>query len=379
MTITLLEALRTRVPQMVQDLDELVSCESPSEDPEATKRCGEVLARIVARHVGAAREVVFLGGREHYLWRFGAGPTRVLLVGHLDTVWPYGTLERWPFGVDGDRATGPGTFDMKAGLVQAVHAVSLLSERDGVVMLVTSDEELGSPTSRTWIEERARGAQAAFVMEASAAGALKTQRKGVSIYEVTALGRAAHAGLEPERGVNAAVELAHQTLALLTLADPEAGTTVTPTVVRGGTTNNTVPSSAALEVDVRAATVAEQERVDAAFGTLTPRLPGSALEIIGGPNRPPLEASMSADLLARAVRLAKELGLPSLRSVAVGGGSDGNLTAAAGVPTLDGLGAVGDHAHAEGEYVLVSAMPERAALLAALIQEVLGEDAVPQG
>ncbi|GAA4998301.1 M20 family metallopeptidase [Yinghuangia aomiensis] len=324
--------------------------------------------------MGAAREIVFRGDREHYVWRFGAGPTRVLLIGHVDTVWPLGTLERWPFAVEGDRATGPGCFDMKAGLIQAIHAVSLLPDRDGVALLVTSDEELGSPTSREWIEEQAAGARAAFVMEASAAGALKTERKGVSIYQVTALGRAAHAGLEPEKGVNAAVELAHQTLAVLDLADPGAGTTVTATIVHGGTTNNTVPSSAVLDVDVRAATVAEQKRVDRAFRRLQPVLHGATLEVVGGPNRPPLEAAMSGDLFDRAAKLTKQLGLPEPRAVAVGGGSDGNFTAAVGVPTLDGLGAVGDHAHAEGEYVLVSAMPERAALLAAVVRDVLDED-----
>lgn len=367
---TPLSVLRGRARQMTDDLDVLVSCESPTGDRERTRRCAESLAAIVRRLTGAEPEVVTRQDREHCLWRFGEGPVRVLLLGHVDTVWPEGTLERWPFAVTGDRATGPGSFDMKAGLVQALHAVSVLDDRDGVALLVNSDEEAGSPTSREWIEETARGARAVFVLEASAAGALKTRRKGTSRYRVAVRGRAAHAGLEPERGVNAAVELAHQILAVTESADAGLGTSVTPTVVAGGTTANTVPDRARLEVDVRAETAAEQARVDAALHALRPRLPGAVLTVTGGPNRPPLEAAMSAELYGRATRLAARLGLPAPGSAAVGGASDGNCTAGIGIPTLDGLGAVGDHAHAEGEYVLVSAMPERAALLAALIDDV---------
>ncbi|MEV4062269.1 M20 family metallopeptidase [Nonomuraea dietziae] len=353
--------------QMVRDLERLVTCESPSHDVKATMRCADVLTDIAWRITGRRPEVVSRQDRPHLLWRFG-GRTTVLLVGHLDTVWPLGTLDRWPFEVDGDLATGPGSFDMKAGLVQALHAVSTLTDLDGVTLLVTTDEELGSPTSRAWIEEQARGARAAFVLEASADGALKVQRKGVSLYEVIVGGRAAHAGLEPHKGVNAAVELAHQILAVQ--AFERDGTTVTPTVLSGGTTTNTVPAHAGFTVDVRAETVAEQARVDAAFAALRAHLPGASVEVKGGPNRPPLESSSSAELFARAVRLARQLGLPELRGVAVGGGSDGNFTAGVGVPTLDGMGAVGDHAHAEGEYIVISAMAERAALLAALIDDV---------
>ncbi|GAA2406138.1 M20 family metallopeptidase [Nonomuraea africana] len=355
------------VRQMVRDLELLVTCESPSGDVKATMRAADVLTEIAWRITGCRPDVVTRQGRPHLLWRFG-GRTKVLLVGHLDTVWPLGTLDRWPFEVQGDLATGPGCFDMKAGLVQALHAVATLDDLDGVTLLVTTDEELGSPTSRAWIEEQARGATAAFVLEASADGALKVQRKGVSLYDVLIGGRAAHAGLEPHKGVNAAVELAHQVLAVQ--AFERGGTTVTPTVVGGGTTTNTVPAHARFTVDVRAETVAEQARVDAAFGALRPRLEGASIEVVGGPNRPPLEAARSRELFTRAVRLARRLGLPELTGVAVGGGSDGNFTAGIGVPTLDGMGAVGDHAHAEGEYVVISAMAERAALLAALIDDV---------
>jgi len=309
-------------------------------------------------------------GRRHLVWRYG-GPTQVLLVGHCDTVWPSGTLERWPFSVDGDRATGPGIFDMKAGLVQMFHALAALADRTGVTVLVTTDEELGSPTSRELIESEARGARAALVLEASApGGAIKTVRKGTSMYRLAVHGKASHAGLEPEAGINATVEVAHQVLAIAALGDPDAGTTVTPTVLRGGRTVNTVPDSAEISVDVRATGRAEQERVDAALRALPAVLPGARLEWDGGINRPPLDAGSSSDLFALAGSLAVAMGLPELRSAAVGGASDGNFTAGVGTPTLDGLGAVGDHAHAEGEWASISAMPDRAALLAALIDAV---------
>ena len=292
---------------------------------------------------------------------------------HVDTVWPLGTLARWPFAVAEDRATGPGAFDMKAGLVQGLHALSLLPDLTGVRVLVTTDEEVGSPTSRTLIEETARGALAALVLEPSAAGALKSARKGVSMYELVVSGRASHAGLEPEKGVNAGIELAHQLIALEALADATVGTTVTPTLLSAGTTTNTVPARATAAIDVRAVTEDEQQRVDQVLRGLRPVLPGAGLELLGGPNRPPLQPASSMSLVARAGRLAQELGLPALQDVQVGGGSDGNFTAGIGVPTLDGLGAVGDGAHAEGEYVVVSAMAERAALVAALVADLLAE------
>jgi glutamate carboxypeptidase len=260
---------------------------------------------------------------------------------------------------------------MKAGLVQGLHALSLLPDLTGVRVLVTTDEEVGSPTSRALIEKTVLGADAALVLEPSAGGALKSARKGVSMYELVVHGRAAHAGLEPEKGVNAGLELARQLLALETLADPALGTTVTPTLLAAGTTTNTVPALATAAVDVRVPTPQEQARVDAAMQATRAVHGGAQLEIRGGPNRPPLPLAASVDLLARARRLAEDIGLPPLLDVAVGGGSDGNFTAGVGVPTLDGLGAVGDGAHAEGEHVVVDAMPERAALVAALVADLL--------
>ena len=358
---------------MLELLAALVAIESPSADPASVARCGEEVAGAADRMLGCGPpERVVVDGTTHFRWQFG-DVTRVALIGHLDTVWPAGTLARWPFTLDGDRATGPGAFDMKAGVVQALFALAALDDRDGVTLLLTADEELGSPTSRELIEATVAGARAALILEpgAGAGGALKTARKGVSNYEVVVHGRAAHAGLEPEKGLNASVELAHQVLALGGIARPEAGTTVTPTVLQGGTATNVVPARASVKVDVRALSIAEQTRVDGDIRALAPALAGARLEILGGPNRPPLEASASAALFAIAQECAAAVGVSALDGVEVGGGSDGNFTAALGVPTLDGLGAVGDGAHAEGEYVLVATMPGRAALLTALIRELL--------
>jgi glutamate carboxypeptidase len=296
----------------------------------------------------------------------------VLVLGHHDTVWPVGSLTTHPFTIEGDVLRGPGCFDMLTGLVMAFHALASLDDVDGVTLLVTGDEELGSPTSRDLIEEEARLASAALVLEASAeGGALKTERKGVSLYDVRLRGHAAHAGLEPERGVNATLELAHQALAVAALGDPALGTTVTPTSGRSGTTTNTVPAEASFAVDVRVRSVAEQTRVDAAMRALRPVLAGADVELLGGPNRPPLEQAMSAALFDRARRIAAEHGLPEPTGAAVGGASDGNFTAGVGTPTLDGLGAVGGGAHAEHEHVLLAPIAGRTALLGRLVADLL--------
>lgn len=369
---TRLAALRSRQNRLRDDLELLVTQESPSSDPVLTAACAGVVSEWAQSLLGVAPERVVIEGVTHLRWRFG-GPARVLLVGHLDTVWPAGTLARWPFRVEGDTATGPGCFDMKAGLVQAVHALTTLDDLDGVCLLVTADEELGSPTSSRLVVDSAAGALAALVAEPSAGGALKTSRKGVGLYSLELAGRAAHAGLEPERGANAAVALAHAVLAAAALADPTAGTTVTPTLLAAGATRNTVPAAGSVALDVRVPDAAEEARVDAALRALSPAVPGTTLTVVGGPNRPPLPTSSSRDLFTLAQEIAAELGLPVLAGVGVGGGSDGNFTAGAGVPTLDGLGAVGDGAHAEGEHVVLSAMPDRAALLAGLVESLLAE------
>jgi glutamate carboxypeptidase len=366
---TLLPRLRADRARILDDVAALVNCESPSDDLAATAACAELVAELGRELIGVSAEVHTAGGRRHLVWRCG-GATSVLLVGHCDTVWPMGTLARWPFAVDGDRATGPGIFDMKAGLAQLFHGLAALDDLTGVTVLVTTDEELGSPTSRELIESEATGARAALVLEASAGGAVKTVRKGTSIYRLAVHGRAAHAGLEPEAGINATTEAAHQVLAIGALGDATLGTTVTPTVLRSGRTTNTVPELAEIAVDSRAADVAEQHRVDAAMRALRPVLAGARLELTGGINRPPLPAEASADLFTLARTVAQTIGLPELRSVAVGGASDGNFTAGVGTATLDGLGAVGEHAHAEGEWASVAAMADRAALVAGLVDAI---------
>lgn len=354
---------------LLADARALIECESPSTDLAAVARSAEVVARVGAARLGVAPEQIVLDGRTHLRWRLGAAPSRVLLLGHHDTVWPLGTLTDHPCTVEDGILRGPGCFDMKAGLVMAFHAAAGL---DGVTLLVTGDEEIGSPSSRELIEREARAATAALVFEASAdGGALKTERKGAAQYEVRVAGRAAHAGLEPDRGVNATLELAYQVLAVSELADRAAGTTVTPTLARAGTTTNTVPAEGAFAVDVRARTVAEQERVDRAVRALRATVPGARVETTAGPSRPPLEAAASAPLYALLCRIATHRGLPEPARAAVGGASDGNLTAGVGTPTLDGLGAVGGGAHAADEHVLVEEMPARTALVRALVEQLL--------
>ncbi|MEE6263797.1 M20 family metallopeptidase [Plantactinospora sonchi] len=363
----LVARMRAALPAMLADIGTLVSCESPSADQAAVAASAEVVARVGTRLLGSAPERIVLAGWTHLRWRFGDQPSRVLLLGHHDTVWPLGSLDTHPYEVRDGVLRGPGCFDMKAGLVLALYAVAALPDRSGVTILVTGDEELGSPSSRALVEAEAVGRAGALVLEASAAGgALKTARKGVSRYRVEAAGRAAHAGLEPERGINTTVELAHQVLAVGALADPGRGTTVTPTVLSAGTTSNTVPDSGGFAVDVRVWDVSEQERVDRAIRALAPALPGARLTVTGGPNRPPLAAAASAELFGQASVLAARLGLPPPGGVAVGGASDGNFTAGVGTPTLDGLGAVGGGAHADDEHVTVAELPGRAALVAAL-------------
>ena len=362
-----------RLPTMLDELAGLVRCESPSGDVAALERSAEAVAALGQRLTGCAPEVIADAGPTHLRWTFGAGPRRVLLVGHHDTVWPLGSLEDHPWSVVDGVARGPGCLDMKAGLVQMFHALSVLEDTDGVTVLVNGDEEVGSRTSSGLIEEAARQSPAALVLEMAADdGAVKTARKGVSLYEMQVSGLAAHAGLEPERGINASIEAAHLVLDIAELGDPALGTTVTPTLLRSGTAANVVPARATLAVDVRAASVAEQQRVDAALRRLSAVVPGAAVVAEPGPACPPMEAAASAGLFATAQRMAGLLGLEPLRGVAVGGASDGNRTAGVGTPTLDGLGAVGGGPHADREHVNTAVMPERTALLAALVAELLG-------
>ncbi|MBO1766760.1 M20 family metallopeptidase [Allobranchiibius sp. GilTou38] len=360
--------------QVLADSERLIRCESPSEDLQAVADSADLVADIGRLRLGEEPERIEIEGRTHLLWTWGGGPSRVLVLGHHDTVWPIGSLETHPFQIQEGILRGPGCVDMKVGLAMAMHAIAALPDRDGVTLLVTGDEELGSPSSRALIERSAAGCGAALVLEAAAdGGAVKTARKGVSLYDVHAIGRASHAGLAPQAGVNALVELARQVLAVSALGDSGRGTTVTPTSGSAGTTSNTVPATARFAVDVRVRDVREQQRVDAAMRGLRPSLPDAQLIVTGGPNRAPLERAMSSLLYDRAVGLASALGLPPLHEAAVGGASDGNFTAGVGVPTLDGLGASGGGAHADDEHVIIDEIPGRTALLAALIADLLSE------
>ena len=365
------------MPALLKDLQELVRRESPTDDLNAVAESAQLVAGIGAERLGVPPEVIRTNGVTHLRWRFGSGPRRVLLLAHHDTVWPIGSLASHPWSILDGIIRGPGCFDMKVGLVQAIYAMQVLQAHgrtalDGVTLLITGDEEVGSLTSRRLIESEAEGCAAAFVLEASApGGALKTERKGTSLYTVTVAGRAAHAGLEPHNGVNASVELAHQILAIAQLSDEALGTTVTPTVLSAGTTTNTVPAKAQVSVDVRVRTHVEQARVHREITALLPVLPGSSLIVDGGPNRPPLDEISSRSLFERASEIASANGLDALSSAAVGGASDGNFTAGVGTPTLDGLGAVGGGAHADDEHAIAEAIPDRILLLALLIADQL--------
>ena len=355
---------------MLKDLESLVSTESPSRDLEALGRSSAVLNQILEHRLGHQSTIVSGPAGPHVWWQ-GGGEPRVLIVGHHDTVFPLGTLAERPFRIEGITATGPGIFDMKAGIVQAIHAVAALDDRSGIEILITADEEVGSGSSRQLIEQRAQLCGAVLVLEPSAdGGALKTARKGTGTFEIVINGRAAHAGLEPEKGVNALVEAAAQILQINTFGAPDLGTTVTPTLAQVGTADNVVPALARLVVDVRVVEEKERDRVDAAIRSLKPVHPEVTIDIHGGINRPPMPPSSSEWLFPLACEVAESTGLGQLAGVAVGGGSDGNFTAAAGVATLDGLGAVGGGAHADHEWVDISVMPQRSLLLAGLISRL---------
>ena len=355
---------------LVESTRRLVEVESPTENLQACEAVVECAQEVAKGWLPDPGEILKHQGRP--VWRWGPQSPRILLLGHLDTVWPMGTLERIPFAVNDDQMTGPGVFDMKAGVVQGWAALASIGAHSSgpIGMLLTTDEETGSLASRDLIADAIGQCEAVFVLEPSADGALKTRRKGTSWYHVTFHGRAAHAGLEPERGINASLEAAHFITATEGWGDGEKGTSVTPTTLSAGTTANTVPAQATLTVDVRAWTHGEQERVDAAIRSWSLQHPEASWTIEGGIDRAALEQSASERLFERAAIIAQELGLPTLRECAVGGASDGNLTAAAGIPTLDGLGAVGDGAHAEHEWASVRGMEERSRLLAGILQSM---------
>lgn len=366
----LLSAARERASWILDDIATLVNAESPSRSIGDLERSARIVADLLEQRVGGTARLIPGAAGSHVHWQGGPGAS-VLVLGHHDTVFPAGTVAQRPFRVVDGRATGPGVFDMKAGIVQAIHALALLDDPSAVEVLITADEEVGSETSRELIEQRAQHCGAVLVLEPSApGGALKIARKGTGTFEVTIRGRAAHAGLEPEKGINALVEAAHQVLRIAEFGRPELGTTVTPTLASAGTADNVVPDLAVLRVDARASEPAERDRLEMAMASLQPALAASVITVTGGLARPPMPASSSAALFALAQQVARRQGLGDLTGVAVGGGSDGNFTGALGIPTLDGLGAVGSGAHTDAEYVEIATLPERTALLAGLLVEL---------
>ncbi len=354
-------------------IEALVAIESPSDDPIAVNRCGaELASRLTALGATVTRVASTTAG-DHLRASFGQGPRQILLLGHFDTVWPIGQLKTMPLKRENGRLYGPGIFDMKAGIALATLATRAVMAEDGldqcrVVMLWTTDEEIGSTTSRALIEAEAQRSEAVLVFEPSLpGGGLKTSRKGVGQFEMRVRGVSAHAGLDPGKGISAVRELARQIIAIDDLQDPASGVTVTVGVIEGGTRANVVPAEARAIIDARAVTRADADRVERAMTALVPQIAGAQITVTGGFDRPPLERTAAvAGLFAAAQAVAKNLGL-TLEEGSAGGGSDGNFTAALGVPTLDGFGAVGDGAHALHEHVEIDALVPRAAVIAGLI------------
>ena len=355
---------------MVNDVKTLVEAESPSRDLARLAAHAALVSDMMLRLLGSRPTMLDSPVGPHIHW-VGGPDTKVLILGHHDTVHPVGTIDRLPFSNVGGVLRGPGVFDMKAGIVQAIHAVASLEDASHVEILLTADEEIGSRASKDLLEERARACGAVLVLEPSAdGGALKTGRKGTGTFTVSIEGRASHAGLEPEKGINSLVELAHLIPQIVDIASPERGTTVTPTLASSGTADNVVPALTTLAVDVRVAVPEEKPRVEEAFRNLVTHVDGTRVSVSGGIGRPPMHESASVELFAIARRVAAGVGIAQLDGIVVGGGSDGNFTAAVGVQTLDGLGAVGGGAHGDDEHVVADTMPARAALIAGLCQEL---------
>lgn len=365
---------------MTRLLGKFARAESPSFDKRAVDLFGKIVAAEWKRR-GA--KVTLLPQRERgdhirAEWNLGGtqGKRQILVLGHLDTVHSLGSLARMPFHISRGRAYGPGTFDMKGGLVIALFAMDALAATrclpaKRVVFLWTSDEEIGSGTSRALIEREARRSDTVLVLEPASGpdGRAKTGRKGVGEFEIAATGRAAHAGLNPEEGINAIREIALQIARISQWNRPNRGITVSPGVIEGGSRTNVIPERARVLVDVRAARAADMRALERKFRALRPLVRGAKLQIRGGFSRPPMERKTSAALYAKARTLAAEIGL-ELGEALVGGGSDGSFTAALGVPTLDGVGAVGEEAHGTNENIVIRALPERAALLAGLLAAI---------
>lgn len=367
------EYLQQNAALILSDIKRLVQAQSPSLNKQATDLCGEVLQSIVAERLGVVAEINYqeiLGN--HLSFNVGNGPQHTSILGHFDTVWD---IDEIPMIEKDGKLYGPGVLDMKAGLVQSIWAVRALQQTGGLAphsirFICPSDEELGSPSSRQWIEQQASGSSRVLVAEPAVAETheAKIARKGSGRFEIRITGRAAHAGNNPEEGISAVQEMAHQILYLHSLNAPEVGTTINVGVAKGGSKINVVADEALLGVDLRVTNIAEAQRVEAAIRASSPRLDGAKLEITGGMSRPPMEQTpQNLALFKQAQQAVKRLGV-ELQGKAVGGGSDGNFTSALGIATLDGLGATGLGIHARHEHIIVADIPLRAALIAEIIR-----------
>lgn len=364
--------LEQHAADILADIKKLVAAESPSDDKSAVDACGEVLQQLFQQRLNVRAEIT---PQQHYgnhlKFSLGGQTPQSTIIGHFDTVWDTGELT---LREEAGRLYGPGILDMKAGLVQAIWAVRALQQLNlpgwqQVVFLCNSDEELGSPSSQQWIETHTQGSAQVFVVEPAVAGsgALKVARKGTGRYDLTLTGLAAHAGNNPEEGASAVQEMAQQILALHALNAPDRGTTVNVGVASGGSRANVVADRARLEVDTRVTSEEEAARLHAAIMQLQSHDPRVTLHISGEQSRPPMrQSAASRALFTRAVHIGHQLGL-TLEGASVGGGSDGNFTAALGLPTLDGLGATGAGIHARHEHIIVAEVVQRTALLAGLL------------
>jgi glutamate carboxypeptidase len=377
----LLDLCQQRQREMLDLLRRMVEMESPSDNKEALDKLGKFLGAEFSR-LGA--HVTFIpqsDAGDHLKAEFpgkaeaSAKPAKpFLLLGHFDTVWPLGTLEKMPFKVENGRAFGPGIYDMKTGIVMMLFALRALkemgTEHPPMTVLLDSDEEVGTRTGRPVVEATAKDCQAVLVLEPSQTihGYLKTARKGVGDFRLRVRGRASHAGVDFEKGHNAIVELSRQLLEVTKFTDLERGITVNPGVIYGGSRTNVVAAEAVAEIDVRIAQLKDGPELEKKFHSLKAFDPGCTIEVSGGINRPPMERTAGT---VRLFQIAKEQGAAlgmELAEASTGGGSDGNFTSALGIPTLDGLGGVGEGAHASNESIVLEELPRRTALLASLIQ-----------
>lgn len=364
-----------QLPELLNDLERLVNMDTPSRNKALVDKAMEVVIERFRQLIGGSVEKnpqPEVG--DQVKLHLGRGEGQILIITHLDTVFPEGEAERRPFRQEGSRLYGPGVFDMKCGLLQGLYAmhgvVSHFEPKKNIVLLINTDEEIASRTSRQWIEEEAAKSDAVFVLEPAlgADGKLKTARKGVGRFQISVEGVAAHSGIDHRSGVSALEELAHQIIYLQGLTDYEKGSTVNVGTASGGVAFNIVSPHARAEVEIRVELMEEAERLSRLIMGLSPKLEKTKISVTGGMVRPPMESTHNRQLFQDAVRIAGKLGF-DLQEYSTGGASDGNFTAALGIPTLDGLGAVGSGAHTEDEYVELDHIVPRTALLAELLMK----------